>query len=119
MNIGGAVHSYTASDLGSPVLPIALMCLVLALGSFLVGPHTRTVLTGLLFLASMALLFFAVTVSGPPAHIVGAALAGPGRIPTYVGAVVACAGAAASFPLVAHVERIRIPESGPEESGGS
>src|SRR5260221_13417925 len=56
VRVPGAVHSFSPADLGSPLLPIALLCLVFGLLAFLVGPRPRTLLVGLVLAGYVALV---------------------------------------------------------------
>jgi hypothetical protein len=114
VRVRGAVHPYSPADLGSPLLPIALLCLVLTLLAFLVGPRARAVLVGLALAGALALIPLSFVVRKPAAgngRVEGAA----GRIVTPIGAVVALVGAAAALPLSARVRRVGMPETGPQE----
>jgi hypothetical protein len=114
VRVRGAVHPYSPADLGSPLLPIALLCLVFTLLAFLVGPRARTALVGLVLAGSLAMIPLSFVVHEPPAgngKVEGAA----GRIVTPIGAVVGLLGAGASLPLSARVRRVGMPETGPQE----
>jgi len=112
VRIPGAVHSHSPSDLGSALLPIAVLCLVLGLLAFLVGPRARAALIGLVIVGAVALLPLTFTVKKPVA--VGARVqSAPGRIVTPIGALVALGGAVWAFPISTKVRRVRMPESGP------
>jgi hypothetical protein len=117
IKVPGTVHTYSAGDLGSPILPIALLCLVFSLMGFLVGPRARIVSTALLLAGGVALLVFTFTVPKPPSNVPGVRHSGPGRVVTSVGAAFVLAGATGALPLASRVQRIRMPESGPDEAG--
>lgn len=110
----GAIHPYSPSDLGSPLLPIALLCLVFGLLAFLVGPRARTLLVGLVLAGALAMIPLSFTVDRPPATNARVESA-TGRIVTPIGALVALIGAGAALPLSTRVRRVRIPETGPQE----
>ncbi|HJT38006.1 MAG TPA: hypothetical protein VJ818_06235 [Actinomycetota bacterium] len=113
VRLPGAVRSHSPSDLGSPVLPIAVLCLVFGLLAFLTGPRSRAVLIGLVGVGSIALVVLTFTVKKPVET--GAVIqSAPGRIVTPVAAVVALGAAAAALPISSSVRRVRMPESGPE-----
>jgi len=114
VRVRGAIHPYSPADLGSPLLPIALLCLVFALLAFLVGPRARTLLVGLVLAGAVAVLALSFVVH-KPALRAGTTQSAPGRIATPIGAVVAVLGAAAALPLSARVRRVRMPETGPAE----
>jgi hypothetical protein len=108
------VVSRSPSDLGSPVLPIAVLCLVLGLLAFLVGPRARAVLIGLAVAGGIAMLALSFTVTRPVAT--GATVhTAAGRIVTPIGAVVVLGAAGAALPVSTSVRRVRMPESGPGE----
>ena len=114
VHVRGAVHSHSPSDLGSPVLPIAVLCLVFVLLAFLVGPRARTASVGLVVAGTIAILALSFTVK-KPSEAGARVQSAPGRILTPIGAVVGLAGAGAAFPLSTTVRRVRMPETGPEE----
>jgi hypothetical protein len=108
----GAVHAHSPSDLGSPLLPIAVLCLVFGLLAFLVGPRARAVLIGLVIAGGLALIPLTFVVKKPVEA--GARVeSAPGRIVTPTGAVVALAAGVAAFPISTKVRRVRMPETGP------
>jgi len=111
--IPGAVHSHSPSDLGSPILPIAVLCLVFGLLAFLLGPRARTVLLGLVVAGSIAVVALTFTVR-KPVEAGASVRSAPGRIVTPIGAAVGLIAAAAGLPLSTKVRRVRMPESGPE-----
>ena len=114
VHLPDVVASRSPSDLGSPVLPIAVLCLVLGLLAFLVGPRARVVLIDLAIAAGIALLALSFAVTRPATT--GAAVkTAAGRIVTPIGAVVVLGAAAAALPVSASVRRVRMPESGPGE----
>jgi hypothetical protein len=110
----GAVHSFSPSDLGSPLLPIALLCLVFGLLAFLVGPRARTLLVGLVLGGAVAMIPLSFVVHKPAVRE-RTIHSAPGRIVTPIGAVVALIGAGAALPLSTRVRRVRMPETGPVE----
>jgi hypothetical protein len=114
VRVRGAVHPYSPADLGSPLLPIALLCLVFTLLAFLVGPRARTVLVGLVLVGALALIPLSFVVRKPTLSA-GTIQSAAGRIVTPIGGVVALVGAGAALPLSARVRRVRIPETGPQE----
>jgi hypothetical protein len=114
VRVRGAVHSFSPADLGSPLLPIALLCLVFGLLAFLMGPRARTLLVGLVLAGALSLIPLSFVVHKPPAGTAKVESAA-GRIVTPIGALVALAGAAAALPLSARVRRVRMPETGPQE----
>jgi hypothetical protein len=114
IRVRGAVHPHSPADLGSPLLPIALLCLVFTLLAFLVGPRARTVLVGLVLAGALAMIPLTFVVH-KPARGTGRVQSAAGRIVTPVGAVVTLVGAGAALPLSARVRRVRMPETGPQE----
>jgi hypothetical protein len=110
----GAVHSFSPADLGSPLLPIALLCLVFGLLAFLVGPRARTLLVALVLAGAVASLPLSFVVRKPVLQA-GNIQSAPGRIVTPIGAVIALVGAGSALPLSARVRRVRMPETGPVE----
>jgi hypothetical protein len=114
VRVRGAVHSFSPADLGSPLLPIALLCLVFGLLAFLVGPRARTLLVGLVLVGALSLIPLSFVVHKPAAGNARVESVA-GRIVAPIGAVVALAGAAAALPLSAQVRRVRMPETGPQE----
>jgi formate hydrogenlyase subunit 3/multisubunit Na+/H+ antiporter MnhD subunit len=112
--VRGAVHPYSPADLGSPLLPIALLCLVFTLLAFLVGPRARTVLMGLVLAGAFAMIPLSFVVHKPVAGT-GRVEMAAGRIVAPIGAVFALGGAAAAIPLSARVRRVGMPETGPQE----
>jgi hypothetical protein len=110
----GAVHTHSPSDLGSPLLPIAVLCLVFGLLAYLVGPRARAALIGLVIVGAVALIPLTLTVK-KPVEVGARVQSAPGRIVTPIGAVVALGAAVAAFPISARVRRVRMPETGPEE----
>jgi hypothetical protein len=112
VRLPGAVHSHSPSDLGSPLLPIAVLCLVFGLLAFLVGPRARAVLIGLVIVGAVALIPLTFAVKKPVeagARVQDA----PGRVVTPIGAVVALVAGAGAFPISSKVRRVRMPETGP------
>ena len=114
VRVRGAVHPYSPADLGSPLLPIALLGLVFGLLAFLVGPRARTLLVGLVLVGALAMIPLSFVVRKPVAGI-GKVESAAGRVVSPIGAVVALVGAAAALPLSARVRRVRMPETGPAE----
>lgn len=113
VRLPGAVHAHSPSDLGSPILPIAVLCLVCGLLAFLVGPRARAALIGLVIVGAVALIPLTFTVKKPVeagARVQSTA----GRVVTPIGAVVALSAAVPAFPISAKVRRVRMPETGPE-----
>ena len=107
------VHSHSPSDLGSPLLPIAVLCLVVGLLAFLVGPRARAASIALVAVGSVAVIVVGFTVRKPVES--GATVrSAPGRIVTPIGAFLALGSAAAALPLSTKVRRVRMPESGPQ-----
>jgi hypothetical protein len=112
VRVPGAVHSHSPSDLGSSLLPIAVLCLVCGLLAFLVGPRARAALIALIIVGAVALIPLTFAVKRPVEA--GARVeSAPGRIVTPIGAVVALAAAGAAFPVSTKVRRVRMPETGP------
>lgn len=111
--VPGAVHSHSPSDLGSSLLPIAVLCLVCGLLAFLVGPRARAALIGLLIVGAVALIPLTFTVM-KPIEAGARVQSAPGRIVTPIGAVVALGAAVSAFPISSKVRRVRMPETGPE-----
>jgi hypothetical protein len=114
VRVRGAVHPYSPADLGSPLLPIALLCLVFTLLAFLVGPRARRVLVGLVLAGALAMIPLSFVVDKPAAGN-GRVESAAGRIVTPIGAVAALLGAGAAVPLAARVRRVGMPETGPQE----
>ena len=115
VRVRGPVHPYAPADLGSPLLPIALLCLVFGLLAFLVGPRARTLLVGLVLAGALALLPLSFVVRKPAAGT-GKVETAAGPIVTPIGAVVALVGAGAALPLSTRVRRVRMPETGPADA---
>ena len=108
------VHSTSPSDLGSALLPIAVLCLVFGLLAFLVGPRARAVLIGLVAVGSVAVLVLSFTVK-KPAEAGATVQGGAGRVITPIAAAVALGAAIPALPISARVRRVRMPEAGPAE----
>ena len=114
VRVRGAVHPYSPADLGSPLLPIALLCLVFTLLAFLVGPRARTVLVGLVLAGALVLIPLSFVVRKPAAGN-GRVESAAGRVVTPIGAAGALIAAGGVLPLAARVRRVGIPETGPQE----
>jgi hypothetical protein len=114
LRVRGAIHPYSPADLGSPLLPIALLCLVFTLLALLLGPRVRTLLVGLVLAGALAMIPLSFVVRGPAAGN-GSVQSAAGRIVTPIGAVVVLFGAGAALPLSARVRRVGMPETGPQE----
>lgn len=112
VHVRGAEHSFSAGDLGSPLPAIGLLCLMLAVLAFLVGPRARTLLVALVTAGAAAILILSFVVRAPsPGN--GTRQGGPGRIVTPVGGAIALGMSLVALPLAPEVRRARIPESGP------
>ncbi len=112
MRIPGAVHTHSPSDLGSALLPIAVLCLLCGLLAFLVGPRARAALMGLVVAGAVAVIALTFTVKKPVES--GARVeSAPGRIVTPIGGLVALGAAAAALPISTQVRRVPMPETGP------
>jgi hypothetical protein len=114
IRVRGTVHPYSPADLSSPLLPIALLCLVFTLLAYLIGPRARTVLVGLVLAGALAMIPLSFVVHKPAAGT-GRVQSAAGRIVTPVGAVVALVGAGAALPFASRVRRVGMPETGPQE----
>ncbi|MGZ4210530.1 MAG: hypothetical protein ACXVQX_08025, partial [Actinomycetota bacterium] len=65
IHVRGAVHSYSAGDLGSPIPALALLCLVLAVLAYLVGPRARALLVGLVAAGAASIVALSFFVPAP------------------------------------------------------
>ena len=112
--VPGVVHSHSPSDLGSSLLPIAVLCLVCGLLAFLVGPRSRAALISLVIVGAVALIPLTFTVK-KPVELGARVQSAPGRIVTPIGALIAFGAAVPAFPISTKVRRVQMPESGPGE----